>query len=100
MEAVYYWIGFIVIWIGVVPIASVLALIGLIELHQKMMTAFLWYRQGWDWQLLPLYVRIVFAKQVAAESFMDRINQKRFPNNTHLRILIRLLNYLYSLRKP
>lgn len=99
MEAIYYWTGFVIVWLIMMPVASVCAIMGLVWLHKKSMEAFFWYRVGMDLQILPLYVRLALTKGEASKRFIANINKKKYPKNAHLRVLVGFLNYLHSLRK-
>lgn len=100
MESIYYWIGFVIVWLIMMPVASVCAIMGLVWLHKKSMEAFFcWYRVGMDLQIFPLYVRLALTKGEASKRFIANINKKKYPKNAHLRVLVGFLNYLHSLRK-
>lgn len=100
MEAIYYWVGVVIVWLIMIPVASVGVVMGWVFLHKDLMKKYKWYRQGIEWQLLPLYVLLAMGKGQAAQLFIGKINKFEYRQSTHLRVLIGLLNHLHSLRKP
>lgn len=100
METIYYWVGAIIFWLIMVPITSVSIVMGWVFLHRDLMKRHKWYRQGIELQLLPLYVRLAMSHSSAGNYFMVKIKLKPYQKQTHLRVLVNLLNYVHSFKKP